>query len=189
MHFILLLKVKLSLCLFLLNSKTGSIPKDTTKTLKFQGLLLWRSSHPTSQLEQDVLEPVVQCVPVTSCPVTETSLALSFLHPSLRYLCTLVSFPPQFLRAKQAQLSQPFLVGQMLQSLQHDQGPLLIPLQGLCISKHSSPDVTLPVLSRVYWYQVEETRKIICSWIREKKLGKVSSKYFTLELEDLPLFS
>lgn len=99
----------LSLWLFLLKRKRGNILKDTTKTLKCQGMLLWRSSCPTPQFEQDDLKPVAQCVPVTFVRwlgTTDTSLALSFLHPSLHiYVHWLVSLPIFFRPNRPSSLS------------------------------------------------------------------------------------
>lgn len=171
----------LSLWLLLLNRKKANILKDTTKTLKVQVMLFQRSSYPTLQLKEDDLEPVVQCVPVASCPMTGhhwNKPGSVLLAPfSQVVMLTLTSLPPQFLQTKQAQLS----------ALPHGRDapfPSLNPLQYLRTSKHGTPGVSLPVLSRVYQHQVEETSKRICSWIRKKKETK-SPKYFTLELEDL----
>ncbi|PKU46071.1 gamma-aminobutyric acid receptor subunit alpha-4 isoform x1 [Limosa lapponica baueri] len=64
--------------------------------------------------------------PVLSLGTTEKSLALSSLFPPIRYFYTWIRSPdPSHLLAKQSQLSQPFLVGEMLQSLHHLCGPLL----------------------------------------------------------------
>jgi len=66
---------------------------------------------------------------------TEKSLGPS-LHPAFTYLYILMRFPfkPSLLQTEQFQLSQPFLVGGMLQSLNHLSGPSLDLLQLLRIS-------------------------------------------------------
>lgn len=88
----------LSLWLFLLKRKSGNVLKDTTKTLKPQGMLFWTSSHQTPQLKQDDLEPVVQCVVVTSCPMTGhhwNKPGSVLLSPfSQVFILTLTCFPP-----------------------------------------------------------------------------------------------
>lgn len=165
----------LSLWLFLLKRKSGNVLKDTTKTLKPQGMLFWTSSHQTPQLKQDDLEPVVQCVVVTSCPMTGhhwNKPGSVLLSPfSQVFILTLTCFPPQFLQAKQAQLSG-------LSQGRDAPFPSLNPLQCLRMSKHSTSGVSLPVLSRVYQYQVEEISKRICSWIRKKKIRNKITKMF-----------
>jgi len=62
---------------------------------------------------------------VLSLGTTEKSLAPSFWHPPLRYLwASLVPSLPSLLQAKQAQLPQPFLIGEMLQSPHHAHSPV-----------------------------------------------------------------
>lgn len=122
----------------------ANILKDTTKTLKLQVMLFWRSSYTSPQLKQDNLELVVQCVPVTSCPVTghhwNKPGSVLLVPFSQVLMLILTSLPPQFLQAKQAQLSA-FPYGRDAPF------PSLNPLQYLHISKHSIPGVSLPVLS------------------------------------------
>jgi len=72
-------------------------------------------------------------VPVAPCPVAghhwkESGLIL--LTPTLQILISIYKIPsrPSFLQAKQAQLPQPFLLGQMLQSPHH---PCSLPLDSL----------------------------------------------------------
>ncbi|XP_068785779.1 uncharacterized protein [Struthio camelus] len=83
--------------------------------------------HPHSQevfphLHKEL--PVFQCAPVASHPVTghhgeETGLILS--TPPLQILVHIDQITSQssLLQAEQAQLPQPFLIGEMLQSLNH----------------------------------------------------------------------
>ena len=57
---------------------------------------------------------------------TEKSLVPSFVHPPFSCLCTSMRSPqPSLLQVKQSRLSQPFLIGEMLQSLHHLRGILL----------------------------------------------------------------
>ena len=72
---------------------------------------------------------------VLSLGTTEKSLAPSSLHPPFRYSYTLTRSPePSLLQAEQPQLFQPFLTGEMLQSLHHLSGPSLDSLQYVHIS-------------------------------------------------------
>ena len=73
---------------------------------------------------------------VLALGTTKRSLAPTPLHPPLRYLYTLIRSAPEpsLLQAQQSQLSQPFLICQMLQPLCHLCGPLLGPLQYVHVS-------------------------------------------------------
>jgi len=66
---------------------------------------------------------------VLSLGTTEKYLSLSSLHSPFRYLCTLIRSSLRLLQAEQSQLPQPFIMGEMLQSLNHLCGPLLDSLQ------------------------------------------------------------
>ena len=90
-------------------------------------------SHPLSgKVFPDVQRksPLFQCVPVASGPVTghhwqEPVSVLS--APSLQVFIHVDEIPlePSLLQAEQPWLSQPLLVGEMLQSFNHLHGPLL----------------------------------------------------------------
>ncbi|KAK4830703.1 hypothetical protein QYF61_012872 [Mycteria americana] len=94
-------------------------------------------SHPHSKkVFPDVHRqpPVFQFVPIASCPVTghhQIQPGSVFSTPSLQVFIYIDKMSPQpsLLQAQQSQLSQPFLIGEMLQSLHHLHGPLLDSLQ------------------------------------------------------------
>ena len=66
-----------------------------------------------------------------SLGTTEKSLAPSSWHPPFRYSEAFIRSPsqPSLLQAEQAQLLQPFLTGEMLQSPHHPRSPPLDSLQ------------------------------------------------------------
>jgi len=76
--------------------------------------------------------PVLQFVPIAPCPVSghygkESGPIL--LTPTLKVFLGIFKVPSDFLQAKQAQLPQPLLAGEMLQSPHHPRSPLLDSLQ------------------------------------------------------------
>jgi len=78
--------------------------------------------------------PVLQFVPVAPCPVTGHHCKESgpvLLTHTLQIFISISRVPsqPSLLQAKQAQLPQPLLVGEMFQSPQHPRSPPLDPLQ------------------------------------------------------------
>ena len=78
--------------------------------------------------------PVLQFVPVAPCPVTGHHWKESgpvLLTPTLQIFTGISKVPsqPSLLQAEQAQLPQPFLVGEMLQSPHHPRSPPLDSLQ------------------------------------------------------------
>lgn len=79
---------------------------------------------------------------VLSLGSTGSNLAKSSLHTPFRYVGASMRFPPQLpslLWAKQSQLSQLFLTGEMLQSLTHLCAPLLDSLVSQCLSCAGEP--------------------------------------------------
>ncbi|KAK4810494.1 hypothetical protein QYF61_004274, partial [Mycteria americana] len=81
---------------------------------------LWRSSGPTPLCQQGHLEPVAQ---------DHVQTAFEHLQGG-----RLHNLPGQPVPAKQSQLSQPFLIGEMLQSFHHLCGPALDSLQYVHVS-------------------------------------------------------
>ncbi|PKU38985.1 hypothetical protein llap_10711 [Limosa lapponica baueri] len=94
-------------------------------------------SHPhRKKVVPDVQrEPSVVLPLVLSLDTTGKSLAL-FYVPSLQVFISIekISPEPSLFQAEQSQLSQPFLVGEILQTLQHLCGPLLGSLQYVHVS-------------------------------------------------------
>jgi len=79
--------------------------------------------------------PLLQFVPVAPCPVAGHHWKESgpvILTPTLKMFTGISKVPsqPSLLQAEQAQLPQPFLVGEMLQSPHHPRSPPLDSLQG-----------------------------------------------------------
>jgi len=78
--------------------------------------------------------PPLQFVPVAPCPVAGHYWKESgpiLLTPTLQIFRSISKVPsqPSLLQAEQAQLPQPFVVGEMLQSPHHPRSPPLDPLQ------------------------------------------------------------
>ena len=70
---------------------------------------------------------------VLSLGTTERGLAPSSLHPPFRYLYTLIRSPWAFLRLNSLS-TQPFIRGEMLQSLHHLNGSLVLSPVSPCLS-------------------------------------------------------
>jgi len=78
--------------------------------------------------------PVLQFVPIAPCPVTGHHWKESgpiLLTPTLQLFIGISKVPsqPSLLQTEQAQLPQPFLIGEMLQSPHHPRSPLLDSIQ------------------------------------------------------------
>lgn len=88
---------------------------------------------PDVQKEPLIFESLEPGPLVLALDTTEKSLALSSLHSPFRYLYTLMNSHPLG-PLHSSQLSQPFLIAQMLQSLHHPCGPFLDSLQYVHVS-------------------------------------------------------
>jgi len=78
--------------------------------------------------------PMLQFVPVAPCPVSGhhwKEFGPILLTPTLEIFISIYEVPlqPSLLQAEQAQLPQPFLIGEMLQSPHHPRSPPLDSLQ------------------------------------------------------------
>lgn len=80
--------------------------------------------HSAEELPDVQIEsPVFQLMPIAHYPSTGHQWKESVLFaPSLHYLQILVRFPQSLLQAGQSELSQPFLTGEVLQTLDHLSG-------------------------------------------------------------------
>ena len=135
-----------------------SLKRETPQTLWATCASFQLPSQQNSFPDVQTAPPLFHFVPIASDPVTGHHWKESvFFAPSLwggvnthtdKILLSL-------LYAEQCQLSQPFVIGEMLQSLSHLCGPLLDCLQYVPIfhteeprTGHSAPGVAMPVLSR-----------------------------------------